>query len=400
MKDMLLGNVIEPARIEEMIPERLTELAHEVIQKSENLAGKLHPVALEQLTDVTQIMNAYYSNLIEGHNTRPHEIKEALSGDFSDDDEKRALQEEAVAHVHLQREIDQSARKGELEDPTTPDFILRLHKEFCKDLPEEFLWIRDANGNKQFKMVPGEFRKTEVAVGEHVAPPHEDIQQLLDYFNLRYGRQKMGSIAKVLAIPAAHHRFLFIHPYPDGNGRVARLMSHAMCLRAGIGAGGLWSISRGLARGLGGVVGQAQYKEHLKRADARRSSATDGRGVRSNSALIAFTEWFLQIMIDQIDFMGALYDFDTLNVRLERYAKLKDLHDTAPKLLRHILVNGEVPRGDVAGILGTSPRLSRVIMSEMLKDGIIGSATARGVLSLRFPPNEHDLLFPRLFIEA
>jgi hypothetical protein len=177
-------------------------------------------------------------------------------------------------------------------------------------------------------------------------------------------------------------------------------MSHAICLRAGIGAGGLWSISRGLARGLGGVVGKAQYKEYLKRADARRSSATDGRGVRSNSALIAFTEWFLQIMIDQIDFMGALYDFDTLNVCLERYAKLKGLHDTAPKLLRHILVNGEVPRGDVAGILGTSPRLSRVIMSEMLKDGIIGSTTERGVLSLRFPPNEHDLLFPRLFIEA
>jgi hypothetical protein len=41
-----------------------------------------------------------------------------------------------------------------------------------------------------------------------------------------------------------------------------------------------------------------------------------------------------------------------------------------------------------------------MIMTDMLKDGIIGSTTARGALSLRFPPSEHDLLFPGLFIEA
>jgi hypothetical protein len=42
----------------------------------------------------------------------------------------------------------------------------------------------------------------------------------------------------------------YIHPFPDGNGRVSRLMSHAMALTAGIGGQGLWSVSRGLARGL------------------------------------------------------------------------------------------------------------------------------------------------------
>ena len=31
-----------------------------------------------------------------------------------------------------------------------------------------------------------------------------------------------------MAIAAAHHRFNYIHPFPDGNGRVSRLMSHAM----------------------------------------------------------------------------------------------------------------------------------------------------------------------------
>jgi hypothetical protein len=86
-------------------------------------------------------------------------------------------------------------------------------------------------------------------------------------------------------------------------------------------------------RGLGGVFGQAQYKENLKQVDARRSSATVGRGVRSSSALIAFAELFLQIEIEQIDFMSAIYDFDTLYLPLERHAKLKGMHHAAPTLL-------------------------------------------------------------------
>ncbi|WP_342636617.1 Fic family protein [Aquamicrobium defluvii] len=58
------------------------------------------------------------------------------------------------------------------------------------------------------------------------------------------------SSTRIIAIASAHHRFNYIHPFPDGNGRVSRLMSHVMALKAGVGGHGLWSISRGLARGL------------------------------------------------------------------------------------------------------------------------------------------------------
>ena len=58
---------------------------------------------------------------------------------------------------------------------------------------------------------------------------------------------------RILAAATAHHRLLWIHPFLDGNGRVARLMSHAMLSEA-LGAGGLWSVCRGLARR------EAEYK--------------------------------------------------------------------------------------------------------------------------------------------
>ena len=65
---------------------------------------------------------------------------------------------------------------------------------------------------------------------------------------------------KKFAAAAAHHRLLWIHPFLDGNGRVARLMSHAMLLDT-LESGGVWSIARGLARNV------AAYKGHLAACD-------------------------------------------------------------------------------------------------------------------------------------
>jgi len=83
----------------------------------------------------------------------------------------------------------------------------------------------------------------------------------------------------VIAVAAAHHRFLWIHPFLDGNGRVARLMSHAMLLEIGIGSA-LWSVSRGLARN------SADYKRLLMAADEPWRNDLDGCGALSHEALI------------------------------------------------------------------------------------------------------------------
>lgn len=97
----------------------------------------------------------------------------------------------------------------------------------------------------------------------------------MDYFARRYRFEKLGKAGRTLAIPAAHHRFNYIHPFPDGNGRVSRLMSHAMAHEAGIAAHGLWSISRGLARGL---ESRKDYKRMMDHADMPRQGDLDGRG--------------------------------------------------------------------------------------------------------------------------
>jgi Fic family protein len=100
----------------------------------------------------------------------------------------------------------------------------------------------------------------------------------------------------------------------DGNGRVSRLMSHAIAHQAGIGAHGLWSISRGLARGL---ETRSDYKRMMDHADTPRQGDLDGRGNLSERAHRDFILWFFNVALDQVQFMASLFELDTLSRRLK-----------------------------------------------------------------------------------
>lgn len=388
---------IEPARLEDGIPLDLVETANRLIQSSRSLGRNLPARTLADLAAMVRMMNSYYSNRIEGNNTRPRDIERALAGDFDADPGRRALQQEHAAHVRLQEEIDHRAVEGTLADPSDPSFIKWLHEAFYEGATEEMLTLRHAG--QVVRIVPGEWREGDVEVGAHVPPPFDAVPSFMAHFHTRFRLDWLhGQVTRTLAVATAHHRFNFIHPLYDGNGRVSRLMSHAMSHHAGIGAGGLWSVSRGLARGLqDGLPGREEYREMMQLADRVRQGDRDGRGNLSLAALVSFTKWFLAVCEDQVTFMASMFDFDRLGERLARYAALSGLGERAGDLLRILLLRGEVDRGDVAALLGVAPRTARATMKSLLDDGVVGSETPRGALMLRFPSKTHDVLFPRLF---
>src|SRR5437870_10674449 len=121
--DELLKSVqrIEPARVENP-PERVADLAAELSAASAKLGRSLHARTAANLTDLVRIMNTYYSNLIEGHNTRPRDIERALAGEFDRDEDRRNLQREAAAHVRVQLEVDRMAVAGTLPEPASSEF--------------------------------------------------------------------------------------------------------------------------------------------------------------------------------------------------------------------------------------------------------------------------------------
>ncbi len=197
-----------------------------------------------------------------------------------------------------------------------------------------------------------------------------------------------------MAMAAAHHRLNYIHPFLDGNGRVSRLMSHAMALEARIGAHGLWSVSRGMARGLNS---RGDYKRMMDHADMPRQGDLDGRGNLSRRALREFVSWFLRVCLDQVTFMSRLFDLDTLVDRLRLYVDRRNLKAEAFVLLEHVLQRGELPRGEAGRITGMKERTARDLLGALVSAGIIGSETPKGPVALRFPLDAIEILFPSLF---
>jgi Fic family protein len=218
------------------------------------------------------------------------------------------------------------------------------------------------------------------------------------YFAKRYRLSPLGTAGRLMAMAAAHHRFNYIHPFPDGNGRVSRLMNHAMAFSSGIGAHGLWSISRGLSRGL---ENRAEYKRMMDHADKPRQGDLDGRGNLSQHALNEFVLWFLRVCLDQVKFMSRLFEIDALAKRLRSYVERSDtLKPEAAPLLEEALIRGEFERGESARITGLPERTARRVLKDIVDTGLLASQTPKGAVSLHFPADALEVLFPKLFTEG
>lgn len=351
--------------------------------KSSNLRSRLPEGILSSLAVLVRTMNCYYSNLIEGHNTHPIDIEKALSEDFSSNKEKRNLQLEAKAHIEVQKWIDSGALSY---NALTTANIKEIHLRFCNLLPKELLVVETET------VVPGEFRRRFVAVGEHVPISAGAIPRFLERFTQVYGN--LGKSESILAVPAAHHRLLWIHPFVDGNGRVARLISYAQLLKL-LDTGGIWSIARGFART------ESQYKKHLMACDQDRYNDYDGRGPLSEKAIVEFTSYFLEVCIDQVDFMSNLVEPIRLQDRILQWTGRETSRGKLPgnstQLVQALLFKGELSRSEIPDLLGVGERQARRILSELLKKGVFKSKSDRAPIQISFSAELAQEWMPGLF---
>lgn len=385
---------MEPMRIREDSPHRgeLTELAFELATKSSGFTKSIPDGVETPLATLVRSMNCYYSNLIEGHNTHPVDIERAMNEDYANEPEKRDLQLEARAHIAVQQWIDDG---GLATGTVGSEAICEIHRRLGELLPESMLWVEDPESDSRVCMEPGKLRSRDVKVGKHIAISPGALPRFLARFEKSYG--DLGKAETILSAAAAHHRLAWIHPFLDGNGRVIRLMSHAS-LRNALDTGGIWSISRGLAR-------RAQdYKSHLQACDSLRRGDTDGRGHLSEQALINFTRFFLETCIDQIQFMIGLVRPDRLRDRIliwtEEEVRAGRLQPKSGVILEAVLFRGELPRGDAPALVGTGDRQARRIVSGLIEAGVISSESSRAPLRIAFPARLAGRWLPGLFPEA
>jgi Fic family protein len=370
----------------------LTDLATQLWAESSALNSNLHLATILGIGDLVRTMNCYYSNLIEGHRTHPIDIERALAQDFSTDPQQRELQLEAKAHIEVQRAIDLGNIPVEV---VSGEYLQWIHREFCTRLPAEMLVLSNTDGSKQIQVVPGEWRTGEIIVGRHIPISAPAIDRFITRFVTGYRLERLSQVDQVIAVAAAHHRLVWIHPFSDGNGRVARLFSHAMLREIGIGTS-LWSISRGLARS------RDQYRDVLANADLPRWNDLDGRGNLTTKGLQAFCEFFLNTCIDQVQFMRSCLDPQQLLARIEVYLGeeivAKRLLPGSDRVVAAVFRSGELARGQAAAASGYQERQGRKVLQRLLATGLLIADTPKGAVRVGFPSTLLERYFPRLFL--
>jgi Fic family protein len=398
-----------PAQMEPLLPGEpklgpLLEQAGDLIRAADRLAGMCQPGALAGLRGLLRAMNSYYSNRIEGQHTLPLEIEQALRSDYSKDADKARRQRLALAHMATEAQLEQhsaGSRSGEsaaapwtAQQVWSAQMVQDIHQDLFARLPDADRLLEDGS-----VLAPGALRTQQVSVGVHAAPAAAQLQEFLARWGGFYSQVRRGEL-QVLAIAASHQRLAWIHPFRDGNGRVARLHTHLALAHAGL-TNGLWSPLRGLART------HEAYYAHLAAADEHRAGDLDGRGNLSEGALVRWIAYVLVQCADQVQFMTQMLDLDSMKGRIAACLAFEDKvgqHGVRAEALRalHYLfaTQGELERADFKAMLGLGDRLATTQVSALLVRGLLQSDSPYGKLRFGVPQHALRFYFPRLWSEA
>jgi hypothetical protein len=105
--------------------------------------------------------------------------------------------------------------------------------------------------------------------------------------------------------------------------------------------------------------------------------------------------------VDQAEFMEGLLDLDGLQARIIGYAERKESAKELPqgsgRVLREVLLRGEIARGEVARIIGASAHTGQKVVCELEGRRLLTSDSPKGRLRLEFPAEAAGQYFPNLF---
>ena len=273
---------LAPSAFEPLVPSSLqigpllqrAELLLQASSLLRQLVAVQPPETAPKLRQALLRSSAVASNRMEGEVVAPTDLQHALEGHFSSDQTAARGQRLVVAHM---------AAEGSYSLPIAwaDHFSARelqlLHGQLFAGLESG----------------AGELRRQEVAVGRHLAPTHTAVPEFINRWAEVMTRSSAPAALAVVATAASHQRLAWIHPFVDGNGRMARLHTHHALGALGL-APDLWSPIRAFARTAG------RYRQRIADADLPRRHDFDGRGPLSDEGLAQWVDYALEAWIDQV----------------------------------------------------------------------------------------------------
>jgi len=326
--------------VEPSFGSRLTDLVIELdYLRKKQLGGTTPPLVFFQLKDLFHLLESLGSARIEGNRTTLAEIIEnRLEGSSTADEKIREIinMEEAMNFID----------KNVQTLPLNQAFISELHRLTVKDLTPP----PKGEGDQS----PGNYRQQNVNIaGSNHKPP--EYLQVRDYMDelIRFINQSDLPKYDLIKTAIAHHRFVWIHPFNNGNGRTVRLFTYALLVKLG------FHVETGRILNPTAVFcnDRGKYYDQLSAADSG-----DEKGTTS------WCEYVLSGLKQEIEKIDRLAEYNflkkeiiipALNFSHER----KVITDTEAKVLRKTVELGRMQASDIGDIFHgkSSAEISRQI---------------------------------------
>lgn len=203
-------------------PDFKDKIVTDIIELEKLRGNQINPSVnikiFNQLKQIFHFVESLYSARIEGNRTTISDyVQDKVEGKKEAQTFKEIENIEKSLHVIDDLFIDNS------ELPIDEKLLSFLHKQLTLDLDPE----------KEGSYSPGEYRKVNVEIkkSQHTPPinikVHEYMEELVEFIN-----QPADLQDELLKVAVAHHRFVWIHPFDNGNGRMSRVLTYAMLKKA------------------------------------------------------------------------------------------------------------------------------------------------------------------------
>lgn len=352
--------------IEPSFGSELTDLIIELdYLRKKALGGSTHPRVFFQLKNIFHTLESIGSARIEGNNTTIAEyIETKLTNTKKAPPGIKEIQNIEKAMAFIEDNVK--------EHPINRAFVSEMHKMIVDGL----LPPPDGEGDH----TPGEYRKNNLIINKssHRPPDYlmvEDyMSELLDFVN-----QNDSAKYDLLKAAIAHHRFVWVHPFGNGNGRTVRLFTYAMLVKTGFNV----NVGRIINPTAVFCSNRNDYYTNLSKAD---------KG--TEKGVLEWSEYVLKGLKEEIEKIDKLTDYDYLRKEIlmptiSHSIERKYITDVEAKILRKVIDIQVVQAGDLKEFFAGkhSAEVSRQIKKLIDKKMLVPEKEGARKYILRFDNN-------------
>ena len=173
----------------------------------------LSPETLQSLKEYYRVGTTFTSNALEGNSLTESETKVIIEDGLTIEGKPLRDVYEAVGHAKAYDYMYELSHN----EPLTEEVICNLHKLFYQQM--------DSERAGQYRKVPVFISGSQYSVSP-VAEIGKRMKQLVQWYN-----NNENKLHPVVLAAELHKRFVYIHPFIDGNGRMARLLMNLSLMR-------------------------------------------------------------------------------------------------------------------------------------------------------------------------